>query len=80
MVKYTVNRNLIRVQGNYANCIKTLILRQSVSHLYWAKILHHIKICDVEHNHGVQRRIISVVNFFVFLRLLFFALLLLYVT
>ena len=30
--------------------------------------------------HGVQRRIISVVNFFVFLRLLFFALLLLYVT
>ena len=30
--------------------------------------------------HGVQRRMISVVNFFVFLRLLFFALLLLYVT
>ena len=31
-------------------------------------------------NHGVQRRLISVVNFFVFLRLLCFALLLLYVT
>ena len=31
-------------------------------------------------NHGVQRRMISVVNFFVFLRLLFFALFLLYVT
>ena len=30
--------------------------------------------------HGVQRRMISVVNFFIFLRLLFFALLLLYVT
>ena len=30
--------------------------------------------------HGVQRRTISVVNFFVFLRLLFCALLLLYVT
>ena len=28
--------------------------------------------------HGVQRRMISVVNFFVFLRLLFFALLLLH--
>ena len=32
------------------------------------------------HMHGVQRRMISVDNFFVFLRLLFFALLLLYVT
>ena len=32
------------------------------------------------HNQGVQRRMISVDNFFVFLRLLFFALLLLYVT
>ena len=32
------------------------------------------------HYLGVQRRIISVDNFFVFLRLLFFALLLLYVT
>ena len=30
--------------------------------------------------HGVQRRMISVDNFYVFLRLLFFALLLLYVT
>ena len=30
--------------------------------------------------HGVQRRMISVDNFFVFLRLLYFALLLLYVT
>ena len=30
--------------------------------------------------HGVQRRMISVDNFFVFLRLLFFALLLLYAT
>ena len=30
--------------------------------------------------HGVQRRMISVVNFFVFLRSLFFALFLLYVT
>ena len=30
--------------------------------------------------HGVKRRMISVVNFFVFLRLLLFALLLLYVT
>ena len=30
--------------------------------------------------HGVQRRMISVDNFFVFLRLLFFAVLLLYVT
>ena len=32
------------------------------------------------HVHGVQRKIISVDNFFVFLRLLFFALLLLFVT
>ena len=32
------------------------------------------------HNHGVQRRVISVDNFFIFLGLLFFALLLLYVT
>ena len=31
-------------------------------------------------SHGVQRRMISVDNFFVFLRLLFFALLLLYET
>ena len=30
--------------------------------------------------HGVQRRMISVDNFFVFLRLFFFAVLLLYVT
>ena len=30
--------------------------------------------------HGVQRRMISVDNFFIFLKLLFFALLLLYVT
>ena len=30
--------------------------------------------------HGVQRKMISVGNFFIFLRLLFFALLLLYVT
>ena len=30
--------------------------------------------------HGVQRTLISVVNFFVFLRFLYFALLLLYVT
>ena len=30
--------------------------------------------------HGVQRKVISVDNFFVFLRLLFFALLLLFVT
>ena len=30
--------------------------------------------------HGVQRRMISVVNYFVFLRLLFFAVLLLHVT
>ena len=30
--------------------------------------------------HGVQRRMISVDNFFVFLRILFFALLLLFVT
>ena len=34
----------------------------------------------VNHYHGVQRRMISVNNFFVFFRLLFFALLLLYVT
>ena len=33
--------------------------------------------CD---KHGVQRKMISVDNFFVFLRLLFFALLMLYVT
>ena len=33
-----------------------------------------------ETRHGVQHRMISVDNFFVFLRLLFFALLLLYVT
>ena len=32
------------------------------------------------HQHGVQGRMISVDNFFVFLTLLFFALLLLYVT
>ena len=31
-------------------------------------------------SHGVQRRMISVDNFFIFLRLLFFAVLLLYVT
>ena len=30
--------------------------------------------------HGVQRRMISVDNFFIFLKLLFFVLLLLYVT
>ena len=34
----------------------------------------------VQTEHGVQRKMISVDNFFVFLRLLFFALLLLYVT
>ena len=33
-----------------------------------------------QQNHGVQRRMILVDNFFVFLRLLFFAVLLLYVT
>ena len=35
---------------------------------------------NVRPNHGVQLRMISVVNLFVFLRILFFALLLLYVT
>ena len=35
---------------------------------------------EAETIHRVQRRMISVDNFFVFLRLLFFALLLLYVT
>ena len=35
-------------------------------------------LCNIKD--GVQRRMISVDNFFVFLRLLFFALLLLYVT
>ena len=33
-----------------------------------------------QHNHGVQRRMISMDNFFVFLRILFSALLLVYVT
>ena len=40
-------------------------------------------VCDLltfKPSHGVQHRMISVINFFVFLRLLFFALLLLYVT
>ena len=42
--------------------------------------VHVYNIISV-HNHEVQRRMISVDNFFVFLRLiLFFALLLLYVT
>ena len=39
----------------------------------------HIRFFSIFIYHGVQRRMISVVNFFVFLRLLFFALLLLYV-
>ena len=38
------------------------------------------RIVAMDLHHGVQRRMISVVIFFVFLRLLFFALLLLYVT
>ena len=42
-------------------------------------ILMHRRFDSVT-SHGVQRRMISVVIFFVFLRLLFFALLLLYVT
>ena len=37
-------------------------------------------ILIVQNTHGVQRRMISVDNFFLFLRLLFFALLLLFVT
>ena len=47
---------------------------------------HVIVILDVapyssdSHKHGVQRRMISVVNCFVFLRLLGFALLLLFLT
>ena len=50
------------------------------------KAVTHTALCigpavaHVESSHGVQRRMISVDNFFVFLRLLFFALLLLYVT
>ena len=45
-------------------CVSYHFLFSAVNHLY----------------HGVQRRMISVDNFFVFLRLLFFALLLLFVT
>ena len=43
-------------------------------------VMHELLIQRYSQNHGVQRRMISVDNFFVFLRLLFFALLLLYVT
>ena len=49
-----------------------LLLRQQ-------KVLNtHLK--QILHGHGVQRRMNSVDNFFVFLRLLFLAVLLLYVT
>ena len=43
---------------------------------------HHVNGSQTRRDnyHEVQRRLISVDNFFVFLRLLFFALLLLYVT
>ena len=44
------------------------------------KLGQEIQVTSPFHNHGVQRRMISVDNFFVFLRLLFFALLLLYKT
>ena len=42
-------------------------------------MLHFYAFIDLDLFHGVQHRRISVDNFFVFLRLLFFALLLLYV-
>ena len=49
-----------------------------LSHLYYFTSLD-VK-GDSTHDHGVHCRMISVDNFFVFLRILFFALLLLYVT
>ena len=44
------------------------------------QLIHVVSSTGNLHNHGVQRRMISVDIFFVFLRLLFFALLLLFVT
>ena len=41
------------------------------------KLNDNFSSCTFKHKHGVQRRMISVDNFFVFLRLLIFALLLL---
>ena len=63
-------------------------LRISGAHERFQSLPHNRVVVDVynrvhfsdEALHGVQRRIISVDFFFVFLRLLFFALLLLYVT
>ena len=48
---------------------------------YHVHVTLKLFIVLVIHNHGVQRKMISVDNFFVlFLRLLFYAVLLLYVT
>ena len=44
------------------------------------KMFYNLRPGSAQLQHGLQRRMISVDNFFVFLRLLFFAVLLLYVT
>ena len=58
-----------RVFNFYEECLVSIRL-----------IIRNAMDMNLESVHGVQRRMISVVNFFVFLRLLFFALLLLYAT
>ena len=52
-----------------------------LSHIIRAPTCFDIELTSsININHGVQHKMISVDNFFVFLRLIFFALLLLYVT
>ena len=65
----------------HTNCVR-------IAEFEWLSARHKATIFRVKylkdllknHKHGVQCMMISVVNFFVFSRLLFFALLLLYVT
>ena len=62
-----------------------MILNYSADQDQIAPIEEQSDVCDSinnywTHNHGVQRRMISVDNFFVYLRFLIFALMLLYVT
>ena len=62
----------IYYRGNVTSCKLSPNLRKQ------PKVRASLQAANVIH--GVQRRMISVDNFFVFLRLLFFALLLLYET
>ena len=77
----TINCPLIIDSQKVCEIMKVIVVYANLQkYIYFG--FNTIKISQAHHSllHEVQRRMISVVNYFVFLRLLFFALLLLYVT